>query len=70
MIRKKEKSKLNVLLEYYKLPNYLKGSGGDMIFSKIAVKSRKEMEELRLSKADAHTQLAFKTGNQNEEPIP
>ena len=47
MIRKKEKSKLNILIEHFKLPNYLKGIGGDLIFKQLAVKSRKEIANLQ-----------------------
>ena len=60
MIRKKEKSKLNVLLEYYKLPNYVKGPGGEMIFGKLEIKSRKEFVDLKSSLSDTLTAMAFK----------
>ena len=53
LIRKKEKSKMNVLVEYYKLPNYIKGSGGEMIFGNLAIKSRKDRHEAKANQGDA-----------------
>ena len=46
MIRKKEKVKQEVLLHHYKLPSWLSGDGGDQIFKKMEIMSRKEYKSM------------------------
>ena len=43
-IRKKLKVKQEILFEHYKLPGWIKGKGGDMIFKNFEVRSRKEIK--------------------------
>jgi hypothetical protein len=45
-IRKKMKVKQEVLFEHYKLPGWLKASGGHMIFKKLQIMSRAEIKGL------------------------
>ena len=46
MIRKKVKTRFNLLLEHFKLPNYINGLGGDFIFKQMKIKSRKDLATL------------------------
>lgn len=45
-IRKKLKVKQEVLFEHYKLPGWIKGSGGKMIFKKLQVKKREDIKSM------------------------
>jgi len=46
LLRKKNRVKQEVLLDYYKLPAYIKGEGGNQIFKKLEVISREQIKSI------------------------